>query len=48
MYTVTVIRREGRKAIKNQVYPTLEQAEKAAAKFDKMLGCRWGARAEAL
>jgi hypothetical protein len=48
MYTVTVIRREGRKAIKNQVYPTLEQAQRAAAKFDKMLGSNWGARAEAL
>jgi len=48
MYTVTVIRREGRKAIKNQVYPTLEQAQSAAAKFDKMLGSNWGARAEAL
>ena len=48
MYTVTVIRKEGRKAIKNQVYPTLKQAEMAAAKFDKMLGPKWGARAEAL
>jgi hypothetical protein len=48
MYTVTLIRREGRKAIKNQVYPTLEQAQRAAAKFDKMLGSSWGARAEAL
>lgn len=48
MYTVTVKRREGRKAIKNQVYPTLEQAQRAAAKFDKMLGSRWAARAEAL
>jgi len=48
MYTVTVIRREGRKAIKNQVYPTLEQAQRAAAKFDKMLGSNWGARAAAL
>ena len=48
MYTVTVKRREGRKAIKNQVYPTLEQAQRAAAKFDKMLGSKWAARAEAL
>lgn len=48
MYTITVNRKEGRRAIKNSFYPTLEQAERAAAKLDKMLGPSWGVRAEAL
>lgn len=47
MYTVTAIRKEGRKSI-NVNYATLEQAQKVAAKMENMMGVRWGFRAEAL